>query len=280
MDARPKVAAQANMVKGGGFEGSGYSESRVNFLGIENIHAVRDSWKALISVCHRDDTEEANWHGKIAESNWLIYIYKILHSAFRVAKHLEAGDFVLVHCSDGWDRTSQVVSLAMFLSDPYYRTINGFELLIEKEWLSFGHQFHIRQGHEGNLSEEAPIFLQFLECVWNCLKLFPQAFEFNEEFLIALFDHSYSGAFGTFLLNNERERVENRLWEKAPSLWLYLDQNRDAYTNFWYKQTDTIALPHLRMRHLYIWERLFLRFDAPFVNAKHFHSKKRTQSLL
>lgn len=30
---------------------------------------------------------------------------------------------VLVHCSDGWDRTTQIVSLAELLLDPYYRTI-------------------------------------------------------------------------------------------------------------------------------------------------------------
>ena len=30
---------------------------------------------------------------------------------------------MLVHCSDGWDRTSQVVSLAELMLDPYYRTI-------------------------------------------------------------------------------------------------------------------------------------------------------------
>jgi len=30
---------------------------------------------------------------------------------------------VLVHCSDGWDRTSQVVALAELMLDPYYRTI-------------------------------------------------------------------------------------------------------------------------------------------------------------
>jgi len=32
----------------------------------------------------------------------------------------------LVHCSDGWDRTSQLTSLAQLLMDPYYRTFTGF----------------------------------------------------------------------------------------------------------------------------------------------------------
>ena len=30
---------------------------------------------------------------------------------------------VLVHCSDGWDRTAQVVALAELLLDSYYRTV-------------------------------------------------------------------------------------------------------------------------------------------------------------
>lgn len=42
--------------------------------------------------------------------------------------YLEAGDPVLVHCSDGWDRTSQLASLAQLLVDPYYRTIEGFQV--------------------------------------------------------------------------------------------------------------------------------------------------------
>lgn len=30
---------------------------------------------------------------------------------------------VLVHCSDGWDRTTQIVSLAKLMLDKYYRTM-------------------------------------------------------------------------------------------------------------------------------------------------------------
>ena len=41
-------------------------------------------------------------------------------------------------CRDSWDRTSQLCALAQLMLDPFFRTIPGFEILIEKDWLSFG----------------------------------------------------------------------------------------------------------------------------------------------
>ena len=37
------------------------------------------------------------------------------------------GGSTLVHCSDGWDRTSQLTSLSQLIMDPYYRTMEGFK---------------------------------------------------------------------------------------------------------------------------------------------------------
>lgn len=49
--------------------------------------------------------------------------------AAKIADKLESGKTsVVVHCSDGWDRTAQLTSLAMLMLDSHYRTIKGFQV--------------------------------------------------------------------------------------------------------------------------------------------------------
>lgn len=57
-------------------------------------------------------------------TKWLQYLSVLLRSASLIVNVMEKeGQSVLVHCSDGWDRTAQLASLAEILMDPFYRTI-------------------------------------------------------------------------------------------------------------------------------------------------------------
>lgn len=83
----------------------------------------------------------------LESSGWLKHIRSTLDTSCFIANAVYKGISVVVHCSDGWDRTSQVCSLAALMLDPFYRTIKGFQTLIEKDWLGFGHKFSERCGH-------------------------------------------------------------------------------------------------------------------------------------
>jgi hypothetical protein len=76
----------------------------------------------------------------------------------------------------------QVVSTAQILLDPYYRTVEGFKCLIEKEWLSFGHRFTHRsnQTAANQASGFAPLFLQFLDVVHQVSRRCDEQFTLHE----------------------------------------------------------------------------------------------------
>ncbi|XP_060148903.1 phosphatidylinositol-3-phosphate phosphatase MTMR1 isoform X5 [Globicephala melas] len=170
-DARQNKVASTNKAKGGGYESeSAYPNAELVFLEIHNIHVMRESLRKLKEIAY-PAIEEARWLSNVDGTHWLEYIRMLLAGAVRIADKIESGKTsVVVHCSDGWDRTSQLTSLAMLMLDSYYRTIKGFEALIEKEWISFGHRFALRVGHGNDNHADAdrsPIFLQFIDCVWQ-----------------------------------------------------------------------------------------------------------------
>lgn len=70
----------------------------------------------------------ASFLGGLESSGWLRHIKSILDTSLFISESLLEGISVLVHCSDGWDRTAQVCSLASILLDPFYRTLSGYQV--------------------------------------------------------------------------------------------------------------------------------------------------------
>ncbi|KAM9049272.1 phosphatidylinositol-3,5-bisphosphate 3-phosphatase MTMR6 isoform 4-T4 [Megaptera novaeangliae] len=128
MDTRPRLNAMANRAAGKGYENEdNYSNIRFQFVGIENIHVMRSSLQKLLEVNGTKGLSVSDFYSGLENTGWLRHIKAVTDAAIFLAKAIMVENAsVLVHCSDGWDRTSQVCSLGSLLLDPYYRTIRGF----------------------------------------------------------------------------------------------------------------------------------------------------------
>lgn len=117
-------------------------------MNIANIHAMRDSINSIRALVTTGSSEaDFNWLTRIEETKWLYHVRLVLSASLRAAQAINnLGQTVIVHCSDGWDRTGQICALTQLLVDPYYRTLTGFMQIIEKEWIQVGHKFNDRIG--------------------------------------------------------------------------------------------------------------------------------------
>lgn len=150
VDARPTVNAFAMQAVGLGSENmDNYKFATKAYLGIDNIHVMRDSLNKVIDALKESDvTPLGPSRDQLARSGWLKHIGGILEGARLITRQVGlTHSHVLIHCSDGWDRTSQLSALSQICLDPYFRTLEGFMVLVEKDWLSFGHMFRHRSGH-------------------------------------------------------------------------------------------------------------------------------------
>ncbi|KAI3730215.1 hypothetical protein L1987_61384 [Smallanthus sonchifolius] len=335
-DARPRKNALANGAMGGGSESSSnYFQSEIVFFGIDNIHAMRESLVRLRDYLDTHGTKSSDgmssflrhggwtWGGgnlssmsasvsTLGDSGWLIHIQNVLAGSAWIAAcvALESAS-VLVHCSDGWDRTSQLVALASLLLDPYYRTIKGFQALVEKDWLAFGHPFSERAGmaslsgsglelprqssstnfpssptrqtpgsfpSQSPMSNQtqtsnsySPIFLQWVDCVSQLLRMYPFAFEFSSAYLVDFLDCTLSCRFGNFMCNSEKEREQYGVSDACGCLWMYLDDMRASggsshvHYNLFYDpfKHEGLLLPPAAALAPTLWPQFHLRWSCP-----------------
>jgi len=150
VDARPTINAMVNQVQGMGSENMDkYPFATKSFLSIENIHVMRSSLGKVVEALKDADVSPLPpSRDLLHQSGWLRHVHSVLDGSAIIARRIGIRhSHVLIHCSDGWDRTSQLSALAQIMLDPYYRTLEGFIVLVEKDWLSFGHMFRLRSGH-------------------------------------------------------------------------------------------------------------------------------------
>ncbi|XP_063812263.1 myotubularin-related protein 4 isoform X2 [Pseudophryne corroboree] len=268
LDARSYTAAVANRAKGGGCECEEYYPNcEVAFMGMANIHSIRNSFQYLRAVCNQVP-DPGNWLSALESTKWLQHLSVMLKAATVVANAVDREERpVLVHCSDGWDRTPQIVSLAKVVLDPYYRTLEGFQVLVETDWLDYGHKFGDRCGHQENVedqNEQCPVFLQWLDCVHQLLHQFPCLFEFNHAFLVKLVQHTYSCLYGTFLSNNPCERETRNIYKRTCSVWSLLRTGNKNFHNLLYMPGGELVLhPVCHVRALQLWTAVYLPASSP-----------------
>jgi hypothetical protein len=275
-DCRPRLNAMANRLNGGGFENqSHYDNIGLTFCEIDNIHKARNAINGIYSLCLSDKiNENYKFWNYLDGTGWFTFIYLLLKNADLISKLLQEGNSVLIHCSDGWDRTSQLSSLCQILLDPFYRTINGFGILIEKDWLSFGHQFSLRNGitkKNGSDDQSSPIFLQFLDAVHQLLLQYPNSFEFNEKFLLFLAKVHNLNLYGTFMFNNDKERKTQNAKETTVSVWTEIIKDYKPYLNTFYSsQSVKILEPNYAYYNIKLWTSFFMENNLFLRNERFF----------
>ncbi|KAF3125326.1 hypothetical protein TWF703_011030 [Orbilia oligospora] len=149
VDARPSVNAYAQQAGGAGSEVmDNYKFAKKEYLGIDNIHVMRKSLdRVLEAIKDSDITPFPANRDLLTKSNWLRHITALMQGTDLIVRQVALEhSHVLIHCSDGWDRTAQLAALAQICLDPYFRTLEGFMVLVEKDWISFGHKFRDRCG--------------------------------------------------------------------------------------------------------------------------------------
>ncbi|KAJ0174964.1 hypothetical protein K1T71_009105 [Dendrolimus kikuchii] len=282
------------------------------------LATLQASYKKLVELCTPTTLggfwiQDSQYYTFLDSSKWLRYVANCISFADDAAQHLSDNVTVVLQEGDGVDYCAVVSCLTQMLVDPHFRTISGFQSLIQKEWVALGHPFCDRFGlpRPGNpkdsskdspSAQHAPVFLLFLDCVWQLTQQFPGQFQFTETYLTTLWDCANNHLFDTFLFNCARDRelaisknfVQRPVWdwgeqfsEQDKSLFynpLYTGQNantsrtqRLSQASLPSKAAPTLARlePCASVAGVELWsqcyERWLLPLDAPHAGQVQYH---------
>lgn len=212
-----------------------YSQTNRTSFNIDNhklTSAFTAIWKLSIDNGQTDKTD-LSFLGKLIKTKWLSQVENILNFAFKAANILtHHAANLLIYCPQGADGSSLLSALTQVIIDPYYRTFEGFKVLIHKEWIYYKHNFARKllivkadKKHDANGSASAantgtltyggpnqlqqstieaknevePFFVLFLDAVAQLVRQNPISFEFTSSYLAHVGAQLFTGKYFEFV---------------------------------------------------------------------------------
>ncbi|XP_054016584.1 myotubularin-related protein 10-B isoform X1 [Hylaeus anthracinus] len=245
-----------------------------------NVKFIAVAFAKFANLCSPENIrqfwlQDNNFYSLVENTKWLKCVSYCLEKAVKACEKLDEGKSVILQEGAGTDICCIVSSLVQLLLDPYFRTINGFQSLMQKEWVAGGHPFCDRLGHIGKRkSEKAPLLLLYLDCVWQLTQQFPGQFEFTETYLTTVWDAAHVSIFDTFIFNCEKDRVAAAMEPSKPlvlrSVWDWREQFSEQdillFYNPLYNFRDTnsteksIIKPLYNIPSLELWTQCYFRW--------------------
>ncbi|XP_076237687.1 myotubularin-related protein 10-B [Calliopsis andreniformis] len=245
-----------------------------------NVKLIKRAFSKFASLCSPENIrqfwlQDNNFYSLVENTKWLKYVSYCLQKAVEACEHLHLGSSVILQEGAGTDICCIISSLVQLLLDPYFRTINGFQSLLQKEWVAGGHPFCDRLGYIAKRnSEKSPVFLLYLDCVWQLSQQFPAELEFTETYLTTLWDAAHVSIFDTFIFNCEKDRAAAVTDPHKPlilrSVWDWREQFSEQdillFYNPLYNPRDvdarekSIIKPVYNLMNLELWAQCYFRW--------------------
>ncbi|KYQ92021.1 Myotubularin-related protein 2 [Tieghemostelium lacteum] len=241
-----------------------YKICQFHYLSLTNHDQNKQAYQKLIDLCSQPQSlEHGKWLQLVEATGWIEIIRSTLRNTLKVVESLIQGRSCMIQSGDGHDYDELILSsLSQVIMDPFYRTIKGFQRLVQKEWCEFGYPFG-RQFTTQDRNNLPCSFMIFMDCCYQLICQYPMDFEFNEKMIRFISEEVYNGRFGNFISKTLKDQESMSIQNNTISIWLYMNQRKPTtYLNNDYRDYSKSNLPIklLNLEQVVFWSDFFSRW--------------------
>ncbi|KAF2074020.1 hypothetical protein CYY_004671 [Polysphondylium violaceum] len=242
--------------------------SKFEYLGLHTYEQTKNSYTKLLDALTGSNPLDSKqkWLQCAEINEWMTIINIVFKSVLKMVESIHtSGKSIVIQSGDGHDFNELLLSsLCQLFLDPYYRTLAGFQVLIQKEWVQFGYPFG-KQFNSGSNSSKTKTYLPmsfviFCHCVVHLLQQYPMDFQFNQECVLFICENIFSCRFGNFVSKTHKDFEQMSIAKNTNSIWIYLLYNSTKFINPNYKSfycLSVLSIREFNIDSLYFWSEYF-----------------------